>query len=123
MTAGIGIINDFLNRRKRYQCKDSIHIGPNAEEYYHVELVCHGDNEIAYAIQAYGEQAKELYKEINTFRTTRPRLSQKEAKDENLTIVKKAIDCVANYDLTNGCVLIFMKFKNMCISKRKIMYE
>jgi hypothetical protein len=113
-------------------CKDIIHIGANAEEYYHVELVCDGDSEIVYAIQAYGEQAKELYKEINTFSTTRPRLFHKEAgelaeynnsnyKEQQLP-VKKAIDCMADYDLANGCVLIFRKFKNICISKRKIMY-
>jgi len=108
-------------------CKGIIHIGGNAEEYYHVELVCKDNNEIEYAIQAYGEEAKELYKEINTFSITRPRLFQKEAKDEqqyeNLMIVKKAIDCIVDYDLTNGCVLIFRKFKNICISKRKITYE
>jgi hypothetical protein len=118
-------------------CKDIIHIGANAEEYYHVELVCDGDNKIEYGIQAYGEEAKELYKEINTFSTTRPRLFQKGAEElvenddsckeeeqqENLMLVKKAIDCIVDYDLTNGCVLIFRKFRNMCISKRKIMYE
>ena len=107
-------------------CKDIIHIGANAEEYYHVELVCEDNNEIEYAIQAYGEEAGELYKEINTFSTTCPRLFQKEAKEEeheNLMLVKKAVDCMADYDLTNGCVLIFRKFKNICISKRKIIYE
>jgi hypothetical protein len=59
-------------------CKDIIHIGANAEEYYHVELVC---DDVEYAIQAYGEQAKEIYKEIDTFSTTRPRLFQKEAEE------------------------------------------
>jgi hypothetical protein len=108
-------------------CKDIIHIGANAEEYYHVELACEDNNEIEYAIQAYGEEAKELYKEINTFSTTCTRLFQKETKEEqqheNLMLVKKAVDCIADYDLTNRCVLIFRKFKNICISKRKIMYE
>ena len=115
-------------------CKDIIHIGANAEEYYHVELVCKNNNEIEYGIQAYGEEAKELYKEINTFRSTYDMLSQKEAdeleendninykEEEQQLLVKKAIDCIADYDLTNGCVLIFRKFKNICISKRKIMY-
>ena len=115
-------------------CKDIIHIGAYAEEYYHVELVCDGDSEIVYCIQAYGEQAKELYKEINTFSTSRRRLCHKEAeelaennnsnyKEEQQLLVKKAIDCMADYDLASGCVLIFRKFKNICISKRKIMYE
>jgi hypothetical protein len=29
-------------------CKDVIHIGANAEEYYHVELICNEDNGIEY---------------------------------------------------------------------------
>jgi hypothetical protein len=118
-------------------CKDIIHVGANGEEYYHVELVCDGDNEIEYAIQAYGEQAEELYKEINTFSTTSPRIFQKEVEElmekgcnckeegqhENLILVNKAINCITDYDLTNGCVLIFRKLKNICISKRKIIHE
>ena len=58
----------FLSNKN--PCKDIIHIGANAEEYYHVELICNEDNGIEYVIQAYGEQAKELYKEINRFTTT-----------------------------------------------------
>jgi hypothetical protein len=115
-------------------CKDVIHIGANAEEYYHVELVCEEDNEIEYGIQAYGEQAKELYKEINTLDSTCEKPSQKGVdelaendninyREEQQLLIKKAIDSIAEYDLTNGCVLIFRKFKNMCVSKRKIMYE
>jgi hypothetical protein len=109
-------------------CKDIIHISANADEYYHVELVSDADSEIVYSIQAYGEQAKELYKEINTFSSSHPKTFHKEAKEEeqqheNLMLVKKAINCMADYDLTNGCVLIFRKFKNICISKRKIMHE
>jgi hypothetical protein len=115
-------------------CKDVIHIGANAEEYYHVELVCEEDNEIEYGIQAYGEEAKELYKEINTFSSTSDRLFQKEAdeleendninyKEEEQLLVEKAIASIVEYNLTNGCVLIFRKFKNMCVSKRKIMHE
>jgi hypothetical protein len=116
-------------------CKDVIHIGANAEEYYHVELVCEEDNEIEYGIQAYGEEAKELYKEINTFSSTSDRLSQKEVdeleendninykEEEQLLLVKKAIASIVEYNLTNGCVLVFRKFKNMCVSKRKIMHE
>jgi hypothetical protein len=115
-------------------CKDVIHIGANAEEYYHVELVCEEDNEIEYGIQAYGEQAKELYKEINALDSTSDKPSQKGAeelaennnsnyREEQQLLIKKAIDSIAEYDLTNGCVLIFRKSKNMCVSKRKIIYE
>jgi hypothetical protein len=111
-------------------CKDVIHIGANAEEYYHVELVCQEDNETEYGIQAYGEEAKELYKEINTFSSTSDRLSQKGAdkleendninykEEEQQLLVKKAIASIVEYNLTNGCVLVFRKFKNMCIKEK-----
>jgi hypothetical protein len=119
-------------------CKDIIHIGASAEEYYHVELICNEDNGIEYAIQAYGEQAKELYKEINRFGTTPSRYFYKEAEElaenddkrqqqeedqDKFMLVKKAIDCITNYNFNNGCLLIFKKLKNVCISKRKIMFD
>jgi hypothetical protein len=119
-------------------CKDIIHIGASAEEYYHVELICNEDNGIEYVIQAYGEQAKELYKEINRFGTTPCRYFYKEAEElvekdnkrqqeeeeqEKFMLVKKAIDCITNYNFNNGCLLIFKKLKNVCISKRKIMFD
>jgi hypothetical protein len=120
-------------------CKDIIHIGASAEEYYHVELICNEDNGIKYVIQAYGEQAKELYKEINRFDTTTPsryfykeaeelvekdnKRQQEEEEQEKFMLVKKAIDCITNYNFNNGCLLIFKKLKNVCISKRKIMFD
>jgi hypothetical protein len=113
-------------------CKGIIHIGTNAEEYYHVELICQ-DNGIEYGIQAYGEEAKELYKEINGFTIARSRhvykeveellendnKYQEEEKQEKLKLVKKAIDCITDDCFDNGCVLIFKKLKNVCISKSK----
>jgi hypothetical protein len=42
-------------------CENIIRIGANAEEYYHIELKCNEDNSVEYGIQAYGEEAKELY--------------------------------------------------------------
>ncbi len=119
-------------------CKDIIHIGANAEEYYHVELVCNEDNGIEYGIQAYGEEAKELYKEINMFTTTPSRyfykeaeelaekdnkLRQEEEEQEKFMLVKKAINCITDCSFNNGCLLIFKKLKNVCISKRKIMFD
>jgi hypothetical protein len=66
-------------------CKDVIHIGANAEEYYyHIELMCNEDNGIEYGIQAYGEEAKELCKEINWFTmaaTSPSRYAHKEAEE------------------------------------------
>ena len=37
----------------------------NGEEYYHVELSCNDGTE--YGIQAYGDEAKALYREANRF--------------------------------------------------------
>ncbi|MFL6434247.1 MAG: hypothetical protein ACJ71O_11000 [Nitrososphaeraceae archaeon] len=113
-------------------CKDIVQIGANAEEYYHVELICQ-DNGIEYGIQAYGEEAKELYKEINGFTIAGCRLVYKEVEEllgnndlyqeekeqEKLKLVKKAIDCITDDGFDNGCVLIFKKLKDACISKRK----
>jgi hypothetical protein len=41
----------------RNPCKGIIHIGANAEEYYHIELICDEDTDIEYGIQAYGVNA------------------------------------------------------------------
>jgi hypothetical protein len=124
-------------------CKDIIRIGANAEEYYHIELMCNEDNGIEYQIQAYGEEAKELYKEINGFTVaasaTPPSKDvhkeveegllendnkyQQEEEHEKLKLVMKAIDCITDYCFDNGCVLIFKKLNNVCISKRKVMFN
>src|SRR5689334_5801765 len=56
----------------RNPCNDIIRTGAKAEEYYHVELLCNEDNDTEYGIQAYGDEAKELYKEINGFTATAP---------------------------------------------------
>ncbi|MFL6350106.1 MAG: hypothetical protein ACJ72X_17670, partial [Nitrososphaeraceae archaeon] len=91
-------------------CKDIIHIGANAEEYYHVELICNEDNGIEYGIQAYGEEAKELYKEINGFTVATPTTTssmrvykeellendnnyqEQDEEQEKLKLVKEAIN-------------------------------
>jgi hypothetical protein len=124
-------------------CKDVINIGANAEEYYyHIELMCNEDNGIEYGIQAYGEEAKELCKEINWFTmaaTSPSRYAHKEAEgsvknddiyqeeqqdeQEKLKLVKKVIDCMTDCCFDNGCVLMFKKLKNVCVSKRKVMFN
>src|SRR5204863_99916 len=48
---------------------------------------------------------------------------QEEEEQEKVMLVKKAIDCITNYNFNNGCLLIFKKIKNVCISKRKIMFD
>jgi hypothetical protein len=42
-----------------------------------------------------------------------------EEEEEKLKLVMKAIDCIIDYCFDNGCILIFKKLKNICISKRK----
>jgi hypothetical protein len=102
-------------------CKDIIHIGANAEEYYHIELVCDEDNGIEYGIQAYGKEATELYKEINGFNSSLH--DNKYQEQERLKLVKDAINCIADCYFDNGCVLMFKKLGNVCVSKKKITFS
>jgi hypothetical protein len=114
----------------RNPCKDIIHIGANAEEYYHVELVCDEDNDTEYGIQAYGHEAKELCKEINGCTVTAPttllkndyKHQEQELDQEkvNLKLVKDAINFITDSCLQSGCVLTFKKLGNVCVYKRKI---
>jgi hypothetical protein len=113
----------------RNPCKDLIHVGANAEEYYHVELIL---DDLQYGIQAYGEEAKELYKEINGFNVSidTPTTSSgsvykellqndKYQEQQKLKLVKEAINCITDCCFDNGCVLMFKKLRNVCISKKK----
>lgn len=95
-------------------CKDIIHIGANAEEYYHIELVCDEDN----GIQAYGKEATELYKEINGSNSSLH--DNKYQEQERLKLVKDAINCIADCYFDNDCVLIFKKLGNVCVSKKRL---
>ena len=121
----------------RNPCKDIIHTGANAEEYYHVELVCDEDNGTEYGIQAYGDEAKELYKEINRF-TVPPYTTpfrhmckeqplrndyghqEQDQEEEKLKLVKEAINFIADSCFDSGCILMFKKLGNVCVCKRKI---
>jgi hypothetical protein len=101
------------------------------EEYYHVELTCNDGTE--YGIQAYGEEAKALYTKVNSYsllgypvskEKELEKIDKKEENYENLVTVRKAIDYVKDYTFdknNNGCLLIFKKIKDVCISKKKIM--
>jgi hypothetical protein len=101
------------------------------EEYYHVELTCNDGTE--YGIQAYGEEAKALYIKVNSYsllgypvskEKELEKIDKKEENYENLVTVRKAIDYVKDYTFdknNNGCLLIFKKIKDVCISKKKIM--
>lgn len=109
----------------RNPCKGIINIGANAEEYYHIELVCDEDTDIEYGIQAYGEEAKELYKEISGFTSSLHdnKYQQEDQEQKKLKLVKQAINCIADCYLDNGCTLMFKKLRNVCVSKKKITFS
>ena len=114
----------------RNPCKDIVHTGANAEEYYHVELI---SDDLEYGIQAYGEEAKELYKEINGLPISidTPTSSSRDAgkqellpnekyqEKQRLKLIKEAINCITDCRFDNGCVLTFKKLRNVCVSKKK----
>src|SRR5919202_958706 len=114
----------------RNPCKDIVHTGANAEEYYHVELI---SDDLEYGIQAYGEEAKELYKEINGLPISidTPTSSSRDAgkqellqsekyqEQQRLKLIKEAINCITDCCFDNGCVLTFKKLRNVCVSKKK----
>ena len=98
------------------------------EEYYHVELTCNDGTE--YGIQAYGEEAKALYTKVTSYSLLKHLVSRekelekidKEENYENLVTVRKAIDYVKDYTFdknNSGCLLIFKKIKDVCISKKR----
>jgi hypothetical protein len=48
---------------------------------------------------------------------------EEEEESDKLKLVKKAIDCITDCCFDNGCILIFKKLGNICVSKRKIMFS
>jgi hypothetical protein len=102
------------------------------EEYYHIELTCNDGTE--YGIQAYGEEAKALYTRVNSYaflgyheyKGNELEKIDKEENYENFVLIRKAIDYVKDYTFdknSSGCLLIFKKLKDVCISKKKIMTD
>jgi hypothetical protein len=100
----------------------------NGEEYYHLELVCNDDTE--YGIQAYGEEAKALYREVkecdlstHVAEERRPLeldIDNKE-DEEKRSLLKSEIDYITSFsfDDKNGYYLVFKKFKDVCILRKK----
>jgi hypothetical protein len=116
----------------RNPCKDIVHTGANAEEYYHVELI---SDDLEYGIQAYGEEAKELYKEINglpisidtptsaSIEVGKEESLQNDKYQQKLELVKEAINCITDCCFDSGCVLMFKKLRNVCVSKKKFNFR
>jgi hypothetical protein len=126
-TSLTGRSKDYDHFLIRNHCKDIIRSGANAEEYYHVELICNEYNDTEYGIQAYGDEAKELYKEINGFTATAPTTlledgyehQEQDQDDKKLKLVKEAINFITDSCFSSGCVLMFKKFRNVCVYKKK----
>jgi hypothetical protein len=101
-----------------------LHMG-NGEEYFNLELICNGDTE--YLIQAYGEEAKALYTEVNRIDNLSNNVSaekekfiSKQNEEEQFTSARNVIEYITNFsfDRKNGYSLVFKKLKNVCISKK-----
>jgi hypothetical protein len=60
-----------------------------------------------------------VYKEVQELLENNDLYQEEQDEQEKLKLVKKAIDCITDDCFDNGCVLIFKKLKNVCISKRK----
>jgi hypothetical protein len=98
----------------------------NGEEYYHLELICNDDTE--YLIQAYGEEAKALYREVNRIESSskyvtaeKEKFILKENEEEEQSMpVRKEIEYITNFSFNrkNGYSLVFKKLKDVCISKK-----
>ncbi|MFL6457508.1 MAG: hypothetical protein ACJ71G_11165 [Nitrososphaeraceae archaeon] len=62
-----------------------------------------------------------MHKEVDNSLENDNKLQEEE--QEKLKLVMKAIDCITDYYFDNGCVLIFRKLRNVCISKRKVVFN
>jgi hypothetical protein len=123
--------------------KEIFHIG-NGEEYYNVKLTCNDNTE--YGIQAYGEEARQLYREVTdnvvvfSLKVHSDRNENGEGRDNNVMEmtpttklkeeekdqqeIRKEIDYMKHYSFPEnniGCLLIFKKLKNVCLSKKKVL--
>jgi hypothetical protein len=97
----------------------------NGEEYYHLELICNDDTE--YLIQAYGEEAKALYREVNRIESSlkyvtaeKEKFILKENEEEQSVSARKEIEYITNFSFNrkSGYSLVFKKLKDVCISKK-----
>ena len=79
----------------------------NGVEYCSVEVTC--DDGSQYGIQAYGDEAIDLYKEI--YKCSMCGMSPKEL--EKSTLVEERIDGTTYTFDNNGCALIFKKLRSV----------
>ena len=94
------------------QAYEDIFYSANGAAYYFVEVTC--SDGIQYGIQAYGEEARALYKEVNRYTSsniTHKVEEKKKFNDEEIHL--GSLD-------SNGTSLIFEKVRDVCIWKKRL---
>ena len=95
------------------QAYEDILYSANGAAYYFVEVTC--SDGIQYGIQAYGEEARALYKEVNRYTSSNitHKGGGKEKKFNDEEIHLGSLD-------SNGTSLIFEKVRDVCIWKKRL---
>src|SRR5436309_1694178 len=89
------------------QAYEDIFYSANGAAYYFVEVTC--SDGIQYGIQAYGEEARALYKEVNRYTSSNIKHKMEEKKKFNDE--EKHLGSLDG----NGTSLIFEKVRDVCI--------
>jgi hypothetical protein len=94
------------------QAYEDIFYSANGAAYYFVEVTC--SDGIQYGIQAYGEEARALYKEVNRYTSSNITHKVEEKKKFNDGEIH-----LGSLD-SNGTSLIFEKVRDVCIWKKRL---
>ena len=95
------------------QAYEDIFYSANGAAYYFVEVTC--SDGIQYGIQAYGEEARALYNEVNRYTSSNitHKVEEKKKKFNDEEIHLGSLD-------SNGTSLIFEKVRDVCIWKKRL---
>ena len=95
------------------QAYEDILYSADGAAYYFVEVTC--SDGIQYGIQAYGEEARALYKEVNRYTSSNitQKVEEKKKKFNDEEIHLGSLD-------SNGTSLIFEKVRDVCIWKKRL---
>jgi hypothetical protein len=94
------------------QAYEDIFYSANGAAYYFVEVTC--SDGIQYGIQAYGEEARALYKEVNRYTSSNIKHKGEERKKFNDEEIH-----LGSLD-SNSTSLIFEKVRDVCIWKKRL---
>jgi hypothetical protein len=94
------------------QAYEDIFYSANGAAYYFVEVTC--SDGIQYGIQAYGEEARALYKEVNRY--TSSNITHKVEEKKKFNDEEKHPSSLDS----NGTSLIFKKIRDVCIWKKRL---